>query len=67
MKGMYLQQNKKYNQVTGHDGKELFDVSERRNMQIKSHIPVKMINFKNKSELKRYMRIANCIISLNEH
>ena len=35
-------------------------------MLIKTQIPVNMIRFKNKSEQMRYMRIARCIMSLND-
>ena len=35
-------------------------------MHINLEIPLKMIKFKNKSEQKRYVRIANCILALND-
>lgn len=35
-------------------------------MQVKSRIPASMINFKNKSEQMRYIRVAQGIIRLND-
>ena len=35
-------------------------------MLIKAYVPINMIQFKNKSEQMRYMRIARCILQLND-
>ena len=66
MKDIALQSNKKYSLLADTDGTELFDISQRRTMQIKSKIPMNMIKFKNKSEQTRYVRIANNILALND-
>ena len=46
--------------------RELFDKNQRRTMHINSTIPLGMIRFANKSEQKRYVRVANCILALND-
>ena len=35
-------------------------------MHINSQIPMNIMTFKNKSEQTRYMRVANCILALND-
>ena len=66
MKDIAITGRKRYSQMPGKDGQELFDVNQRRNMQIKTQIPTNAIKFKNKSEQTRYTRIVNCIIGLND-
>ena len=42
----------------------ILDVNQMKNIQIKLEPPISMINFKNKSEEQRYLRIAKCILKL---
>lgn len=66
MKDIALSSRKKYSRLVGGDGQELFDINQRKNMQINCQVPINMIKFKNKSEQMRYMRIATCILALND-
>ena len=66
MKDIALSARRKYKLMADDNGQDLFDVSERRKMIIKSKVPINMIKFKNKSEQKRYLRIAQCILVLND-
>ena len=66
MKDIAITGRKRYSMMPGTDGQELFDVGQRKSMQIKTQIPINAIRFKNKSEQARYMRIVNCIIGLND-
>ena len=43
----------------------ILDVNQMKNIQIKLEPPISMINFKNKSEEQRYLRIAKCILKLS--
>ena len=66
MKDIAITGRKKYSLMPGKDGQELFDINQRKNMQIKTSIPMNRIKFKNKSEQTRYRRIFNCILGLND-
>lgn len=44
----------------------IFDQNQRKLLNFKAKVPQKMIKFKNKSEQQRYLRVANCIIALND-
>ena len=66
MKDIAITGRKKYSMMAGSDGSELFDVCQRKSMQIKTLVPMSGIKFQNKSEQTRYIRIVNCIIGLND-
>lgn len=68
MKDIALSGRKQYKQgsMGAETNKELFDVNQKRQITIKNPVPSGMIKFKNKSEQTRYLRIANCIVALND-
>ena len=50
MKDIALSNRKKYKTNANSDGKELFDINQRKSMHINCKVPIGMIKFKNKSE-----------------
>ena len=50
MKDIAITGRKRYSMMPDTDGEELFDINQRKNMQIKTVIPMNQIKFKNKSE-----------------
>ena len=66
LKDIALCARRKYSRFASAGGQHLFDINQRKNMHINSQIPMNIMTFKNKSEQTRYMRVANCILALND-
>jgi len=66
MKEISIIASKHFRTSGDRDTRQFFNVSEKKSLLISNQLSTNMIRFKNKSEQKRFLRVAACIMALND-